>query len=238
MLAPVEARAARRAHVSLLVTPQERELFVANLPDQAGIAVQTLGNGINAAYFSPDGATAQAGLASPQIVFTGQMDYAPNVAAVRLFAQEVMPLIRARHAQAGFAIVGRAPAAEVRALDGQNGTHVTGEVADVRPWLAGADVVVAPLQIARGVQNKVLEAMAMARPVVLTSAAATGIAGEPGVHFAIADDAQALVDQCLALIDDRARALAMGQAARAFVLAHAGWDDVLAPLSAIMGWAA
>jgi len=170
-------------------------------------------------------------------VFTGQMDYAPNVAAVRRFARDVMPAIRERHADAGFVIVGRAPTAQVRALDGLAGTRVTGEVADVRPWLAGAQVVTAPLQIARGVQNKVLEAMAMARAVVLTSAAATGIAGIDGVHFAIADDADALAARVLALIEDRPAAGAMGAAARSFVLAHAGWDTVLAPLPAMMGWA-
>jgi glycosyltransferase involved in cell wall biosynthesis len=165
------------------------------------------------------------------------MDYAPNVAAVAMFAREVMPLIRVRHPAAGFAIVGRAPTAEVRALDGQNGTRVTGEVVDVRPWLAAADIVVAPLLIARGVQNKVLEAMAMARPVVLTAAAATGIGARDGEHFAIADGAPALAARVLALIDDRDAARAMGAAARAFVLAHAGWDAVLAPLPAMIGLA-
>ena len=162
------------------------------------------------------------------------MDYAPNVAAVAMFARDVMPLVRARYPAAGFAIVGRAPNAEVRALEGVNGTHVTGEVADVRPWLAGADVVTAPLLIARGVQNKVLEAMAMARPVVLTSAAATGIGARDGHQFAIAEGAPALAARVLALLDDGDAALAMGASARAFVLAHAGWDAVLAPLRAMV----
>lgn len=237
VLSAFEATAARRAHVSMLVTPQERDLFVAQLADPAGITVTALGNGIDAAYFDPDAVAPEPWPASPQIVFTGQMDYAPNVAAVRMFAHDVMPLIRAQHPDAGFAIVGRAPAADVRALDGLNGTRVTGEVADVRPWLAGADVVVAPLLIARGVQNKVLEAMAMARPVVLTTDAATGIAGRHGEHFLIADGAAALADKTLAMIADRAAAATIGAAARAFVRDQAGWDQVLAPLPAIMGWA-
>jgi sugar transferase (PEP-CTERM/EpsH1 system associated) len=237
VLSAFEQRAAQRADLSLLVTPQERDLFVSRLADPAGVAVAALGNGIDAAHFSPDAVLPEPGRAAPQIVFTGQMDYAPNVAAVQLFARDVMPLIRARHPQAGFAIVGRAPVADVRALDGQHGTRVTGEVADVRPWLAGADVVVAPLLIARGVQNKVLEAMAMARPVVLTPEAATGIDAEDGVHFAIADGAPAFASHVLGLIADRAAAQAMGAAARGFVLANAGWDQVLAPLPAMMGWA-
>lgn len=237
VLSVFEQRAAQRADVSLLVTPQERDLFVARLADPAGVAVAALGNGIDAAHFAPDAVRAEPGHGAPQIVFTGQMDYAPNVAAVQLFAREVMPLILAHHPHAGFAIVGRAPTADVRALDGHNGTRVTGEVADVRPWLAGADVVVAPLLIARGVQNKVLEAMAMARPVVLSPEAATGIDAEDGVHFAIAAGAPALAARVLALVADRAAAQAMGAAARSFVLASAGWDQVLAPLPALMGWA-
>ena len=238
VLSAFEQRAAQRADVSLLVTPEERDLFVSRLTDPAQCTVAAMGNGIDAAYFSPDAVVPEPTLAGrgPQIVFTGQMDYAPNVAAVTLFAREVMPLIRARHPHAGFAIVGRAPNAQVRALEGVCGTRVTGEVADVRPWLAGADVVTAPLQIARGVQNKVLEAMAMARPVVLTTAAATGIGGTDDLHFAIADGVQGLADRALALIEDRAQAAAMGAAAREYVMAQAGWDQVLAPLPAMMGW--
>lgn len=235
VLGAYEERFARRAQISLLVTPEERDLFVAGLSNPAGIKVAALGNGIDAAYFAPDAVAAEPGLATPQIVFTGQMDYAPNVAAVAMFARDVMPLIRVRYPAAGFAIVGRAPTAEVRALDGMHGTRVTGEVADVRPWLAGAQVVVAPLLIARGVQNKVLEAMAMARPVMLTPEAATGIGARDGDHFAIAEGAPALAAKVLALFDDTETARAMGEAARAFVLAHAGWDAVLAPLPGMLG---
>ncbi|WP_420382504.1 TIGR03087 family PEP-CTERM/XrtA system glycosyltransferase [Novosphingobium sp.] len=234
VLGAYEERFARRADIALLVTPEERDLFIAGLANPKGITVGALGNGIDAVTFAPDAVPAEPGLASPQIVFTGQMDYAPNVAAVVMFARDVMPLVRARYPAAGFAIVGRAPNAEVRALQGVNGTHVTGEVADVRPWLAGADVVTAPLLIARGVQNKVLEAMAMARPVVLTSAAATGIGARDGHQFAIAEGAPALAARVLALLDDGDAALAMGASARAFVLAHAGWDAVLAPLRAMV----
>ena len=237
VLSQFEQRAAHRADVSLLVTPQERDLFVSRMVDPGRSAVVALGNGIDADHFSPDAVKPDVRGGRPLIVFTGQMDYAPNVAAVILFAREVMPVIRAHHPQAGFAIVGRAPSAEVRALDGVDGTLVTGEVADVRPWLAAADVVCAPLQIARGVQNKVLEAMAMARPVVLTGAAATGIDATDGDHFAIAEGAEALAARVLALIADRENARAMGTAARRWVLAHAGWDQVLAPLPMIMGWA-
>ncbi|WP_353229202.1 TIGR03087 family PEP-CTERM/XrtA system glycosyltransferase [Novosphingobium sp.] len=238
LLSAFESRAAHRADLSLLITAQERDLFASQLADPAGVNLAVLGNGIDAGYFSPDAVTPEPSLAGPgpYIVFTGQMDYAPNIAAVTMFAHDVMPLIRARHAQAQFAIVGREPAAGARALDGVNGTRVTGQVDDVRPWLAAADLVVAPLLIARGVQNKVLEAMAMARPVLLTPAAATGVVGEDGVHFAVEQGAGALAARAIALLDDAAGATAMGAAARALVIEKAGWDTVLAPLPAMMGW--
>jgi sugar transferase (PEP-CTERM/EpsH1 system associated) len=239
VLSAFEQRVAHRADLSLLVTREERDLFVSRLAHAGGVAVEALHNGIDADHFAPDCVVADPALAGngPRIVFTGQMDYAPNIAAVRLFAQSVMPLILARHPDARFFIVGRAPTAEVRALDGVAGTTVTGEVPDVRPWLAGADLVVVPLQIARGVQNKVLEAMAMACPIVLTGAAATGIAGRDGEHFAIADGVPALTERVLALLDDRAAARAMGAAARTLVREQAGWDRMLAPLPVMMGWA-
>ena len=100
------------------------------------------------------------------IVFTGQMDYRPNVEAVTWFVEAVLPHIRLARPNARFVIVGRSPVEAVRALGRQPGVTVTGEVADVRGWLAAASVVVAPLKLARGVQNKVLEAMGMARPLV------------------------------------------------------------------------
>jgi len=236
VLAAFEARAAERANLSLLISAEERELLLANPGLPASARVEVLGNGIDCDRFDPAVTTPAPLPAGAQIVFTGQMDYPPNVDAVARFAREVMPLIRAQRADAAFHVVGRAPAAEVRALHGVNATNVTGEVPDVRPWLAAADCVVAPLQIARGVQNKVLEAMAMARAVVLSAAAATGIGGTDGVHFAIADEPVAMAARVLGLLDDRAAAAAMGTAARALVRQEAGWDRVVARLPAIMGW--
>ncbi len=238
VLSAYEQRVARRAAVSLLITAQERDLFAAGLADPARVNLQVLGNGIDARLFDPAAVAREPALEAPgpHIVFTGQMDYAPNIAAVRLFADTVMPHILARHPEARFWIVGRDPSGEVRVLNGRNGTHVTGAVADVRPWLAGADLVTAPLLIARGVQNKVLEAMAMARPVLLTAEAATGIDARNGDHFAVCAP-DALADRALALIADRAGAEAMGARARALVVNQYGWDRVLGPLPAIMGWA-
>lgn len=231
-----EEQTARRVTTSLFITAEERALFESRLEVDARPDVRALGNGIDTELFDPAAVRPAPELAGegPSIVFTGQMDYAPNITAVELFAHEVMPRIRAVHAHARFAIVGRAPTAAVRALGGVNGTLVTGAVPDVRPWLAGADLVTAPLLIARGVQNKVLEAMAMARPVLLTPSAATGIGAKDGEHFSVADAPATLAEQALALLADKAAADAMGAAARRFVIAECGWDRVLAPLRALL----
>ncbi|OYU35862.1 TIGR03087 family PEP-CTERM/XrtA system glycosyltransferase [Novosphingobium sp. PASSN1] len=231
-----EEQTARRVTTSLFITAQERALFESRLEQGALPDVRALGNGIDTELFDPATVSPAPELAGegPSIVFTGQMDYAPNITAVELFAREVMPRIRAVHPDARFAIVGRAPTVAVRALAGINGTLVTGAVPDVRPWLAGADIVTAPLLIARGVQNKVLEAMAMARPVLLTPAAATGIGAADGVHFVQAEAPLTLAERGLALLADKAAAEAMCMAARRFVIAECGWDRVLAPLRALL----
>jgi polysaccharide biosynthesis protein PslH len=231
-----EEKTARRADCSLFITREEQALFETRLNAPGSADVRALGNGIDTRLFDPAYTAPAPELAGEgaQIVFTGQMDYPPNVAAVEHFALAVMPLIRAQRANTSFHIVGRAPAASVLALAGVNGTSVTGAVADVRPWLAGADLVTAPLQIARGVQNKVLEAMAMARPVLLTSAAAAGIAARDGEHFAIADGAPALAASALELLGNPARAAAMGAAARHFVSEHCSWEQMLAALPGIL----
>ncbi len=168
--------------------------------------------------------------APPLIVFTGQMDYRPNIDAVTWFARDILPLVRRRH-PARFAIVGRAPTAAVRALASET-VVVTGAVDDVRGWLAAAHVCVAPLKLARGIQNKVLEAMAMARPVVASAAAAEGIdhAGTIGV----ADDADGFAARIGDLLDDPEAAAALGRSARTQVVARYGWDARLAPLDALL----
>ncbi|MES2337591.1 MAG: TIGR03087 family PEP-CTERM/XrtA system glycosyltransferase [Pseudomonadota bacterium] len=212
------------ADASLFVSEAEAALF-RTIGGQG--AIQVVENGIDTVTFDP-AATFDAVPDAPEIVFTGQMDYAPNVAAVQWFANDVLPLI-ARPAR--FAIVGRAPTAEVQALANER-VIVTGEVADVRGWVAGAAVAVAPLRIARGIQNKVLEAMAMARPVVVSSAAAEGI--DHGGTLRIGEGAAGFAAEVSRLIEDRAAGDALGAAARARVQARYGWDARLAALDDLL----
>ena len=242
LLAAYEAAVARRADVTLLVTEQEAALLRARLDpaSRAASDVRALGNGIDCGKLSAslvDPAPELAATPGPHLLFTGQMDYPPNVAAVVRFATRIMPAIRERSGEAQFHIVGRQPAPAVSALEGRAGTRVWGKVADMRPWLAGADLVVAPLEIARGVQNKVLEAMAMSRPVLASPGAATGIAARDGVEIAIADSDQAFIARALTLLASPADRVALGAEARQFVTQHQSWQAMLADLPAIVGFA-
>ncbi|MGZ8343161.1 MAG: TIGR03087 family PEP-CTERM/XrtA system glycosyltransferase [Allosphingosinicella sp.] len=241
-LAAFERAVAARADVSLFVSEAEAALFRRRSGlDRAD--VRALQNGVDLDYYDPaavprrrPGSTPSDSVAGPRpspgnlIVFTGQMDYAPNIDAVRWFAGEVMPMLpRAR-----FAIVGRKPPEAVRRLAGPR-ILVTGAVPDVRTWLAAADVVAAPLRIARGIQNKVLEAMAMARPVVASPAAFDGIEAEPGRHLLVAGEAEAQAEAIAGLFDDPERAAAMGRAARRLMEQAYRWEARLAPLAGIIG---
>lgn len=243
LLRAEEARLARLADHSLLVSAEEAELFAARLTpaDRAQCNVRALRNGIDSQFFDPITVQPEPRLldcTGPRLIFAGQMDYAPNIAAAQRAIERLMPLIRAAVPDATFHVVGRNPPDALRALDGVNGSRVWGEVADIRTWLAGADLALVPLELARGVQNKVLEAMAMRLPVVLTPAAATGIGAVAGRDLLIAGDDAALVEAVLGLTRDAALAGTIGQQARSFVVDTLSWQATLAPLAAMLGLSA
>jgi sugar transferase (PEP-CTERM/EpsH1 system associated) len=221
-LAAWEARVARDFDATVLVSGEEAKL----LQQRAPLARHKIGafeNGVDAGYFSPgrDYANPYAAGVSA-IVFTGAMDYWPNIDAVTWFADRIFPAIREKMPAAQFTIVGSRPTQAVLALARQPGVAVTGAVPDVRPYLAHAACAVAPLRIARGVQNKVLEAMAMARPVVTSPQAAEGIRARAGQEFVLAADEAEFAAAVLAQM--QRRDTAMGEAARARILSHYDWD--------------
>ncbi len=186
-LLSLEEEAASRSENALLVSQAEKETFAALAP-QCASRVTVVENGVDLDHFDP-------GLAFPNpypvgispIAFTGAMNYRPNADAVTWFARDVLPAIRAVHAGAEFWIVGANPTASVRRLASSPGVRVTGAVSDTRPYLAHAACAVAPLRIARGVQNKVLEAMAMARPAVVTTSALEGLRAVSGQELLVAE---------------------------------------------------
>ncbi|NOV28401.1 TIGR03087 family PEP-CTERM/XrtA system glycosyltransferase [Methylomonas sp. ZR1] len=183
-----ERRIAAWADATIFVSEQEAGLFKALAPEWAS-KIGFVNNGVDTDSFDPD-LSWQTPFPAKQhaIVFTGAMDYWANVDAVKWFAEQVLPVIKSRLPKVHFYIVGSKPAKEVLQLaDKDSGVIVTGRVDDVRPYVAYADVVVAPLRIARGIQNKVLEAMAMAKPIVATTAAMEGIPGGADLQVAITD---------------------------------------------------
>lgn len=232
LLARFERKVAERADVSLFVSGAEAEMF----RSRTGLGthrVRAMDNGIDTRHFDP-ARFQHVGDPEPMIVFTGQMDYRPNVQAVEYFARRTFPAIRAKHPSALFAIVGRNPTPAVRKLAELKGVMVTGEVADTRPWIAAATVVVAPLGIARGVQNKILEAMAMARPVVASPAAFEGIDATPGTHLLVAEGYD-MANAVSRLIAEPGYAAEIGRAGRERMVARYDWEAQLGTLDAMIG---
>ncbi|MFO1412782.1 MAG: TIGR03087 family PEP-CTERM/XrtA system glycosyltransferase [Burkholderiales bacterium] len=226
-LGAFEAEAATRAVASFFVTDAEVALF-RKLAPAVRTPVESVGNGVDADYYTPE-ARGESPYPAGEVpvVFTGAMDYWPNVDAACWFAGAVLPLLRRRHPGVRFYVVGMRPTAEVRALAGP-AVVVTGTVPDIRPYLAHAAVAVAPLRIARGIQNKILEAMAAGKAVVAARACADPIEGMPGREFLVATEAADFAEEVGALIADPARAAAIGRSARACVLAHYSWEAQLA----------
>jgi sugar transferase (PEP-CTERM/EpsH1 system associated) len=239
MLRTEEMRLAARADLSLFITRAEADLFLSRLPKElaATARVGVLANGIDSQSFDPSLVSPEKRMLDcpgPRLIFTGQMDYQPNLDAVRRVIDRIMPALRRELPEATFHVVGRNPPSALLDCHGRDGCHVWGRVEDIRPWLKAADMAMVPLQIARGVQNKVLEAMAMALPVVLTREAATGIDATNGQHFTIADSDPQLVEAVVALVRYGRQARFMGQSARLFVTERASWQSALAPLPEIV----
>ena len=161
------------------------------------------------------------------------MDYWPNIDAVTWFAAEVLPALRAQRSNLRFVVVGRSPPPDIWAL-ASDVIKVTGTVPDVRPYLQHAAVVVAPMRLARGVQNKILEAMAMGRPVVAAAECVTAIDAIAGEDLTAAVSAAEYVDAIDALLEDSSRATTMGARGRACVLRGYSWDAHLAAIDAYL----
>ncbi len=223
LLLDYERRMATQAARSFFVTENEANLFRSQAPE-CTVRVEAMGNGVDADYFSTDaGRLSPYDIAEVPVVFTGAMDYWPNIDAVKWFTAEVLPKLLQERPQARFYIVGRSPTAEVQALACERVT-VTGTVPDVRPYLQYAAAVVAPLRVARGIQNKILEAMAMSRPVIASAecaAAVDAVFGHELLTARTADDYVAAIGQ---LLDSPKIAAAVGEAARQRVSDCYSWD--------------
>ena len=223
LLAQAENEIAQWADASFAVTEEEAALF--NKRDAGDRQVDWWSNGVDTDYFDPSSPIE--GASRPcDVVFSGAMDYRANIEAVTSFVRDVWPLVRQIKPTAQFTIVGARPASEVKALHDRNGVFVTGRVDDVRPWLRNAQMAVAPMRVARGIQNKVLEAMSMAKPVVGSMAAFEGIGPAP-TPVCKTDNAAEMAKAIARLLDDKEQADALGRAARQFVVRHYSWAKKL-----------
>lgn len=222
-----ERRIARRFARSLVCTAAEKSDFERTFP---GVSVTLVGNGVDLDYFRSSGLAKQPG----SMVFTGVMDYFPNIDAVQWFSREILPLVQAQIPEARLTICGSRPTAAVRRLATLPGVAVTGWVPDTRPYLDRAEVFVAPLRIARGVQNKVLEALAMGLPCVASTAAWTGTMVPKGTGILVSDDRAEFASNVVQLLRDQAFRAVMAQQARTVAETKYRWQEQLAALDQVI----
>jgi polysaccharide biosynthesis protein PslH len=214
------------AHAVTLVSEQEAALY---RQFSAAGPVHAIVNGVDLEYFQP-----QPCATSPTCVFVGALDYRPNVDGAVWFCTEVWPAIHHRRPDATLSLVGRNPTPAVRRLAAIPGVEVIGQVPDVRPYIAAAAVVVVPLQIARGVQNKVLEALAMSRAVVASPPSLEGLGTQPGVHLEAAQTPTEWLESVLHLLANPAVRRTLGAAGRRYVEDHHHWQHCLAPFDELL----
>jgi sugar transferase (PEP-CTERM/EpsH1 system associated) len=231
----------RFAHT--IVTTRREALLLKDLDEFTRRArLHTITNGVDLNHYQPDAIFALNGLpecerrffddlSKPRLVFTGAMDYYANVEGVRYFVNQIFPLILEQEPRVELLIVGSNPTAEVKRLGERAGVTVTGFVEDVRPYLSSATACVVPLRIARGVQNKILEAMAAGSAVVATPEAVAGLRVVDGEHALVGRTTDELADAALKLIEDEKLRMRVGAQARRFVEEEHDWQPLLARLS-------
>ena len=189
----------------------------------------------------PNGMEVETHIPSPSIslpapvslVFTGKMDYRPNLDAVLWFVEAILPIVRAAHPEAQFVVVGQKPPERLQRLNGENGIAVTGAVEDVRPYIARASVYVAPLRMGGGTRFKLLEAMALARPIVSTTVGAEGFGVTSGRELLLADSPADFAAAILGLLSDPVHAVELGESGRAFARAGYDWRVIIPRLEAV-----
>ncbi len=229
-LRKLEAALGRRAQAVLLVSQAEAQLYRSFCPDAP---IHVMPNGVSLEYYGAE--TAAADNSAQTCVFVGALDYYANVEGLQWFCTQVWPEIHRRRPETVLYIVGSNPTAAVRKLGAIAGVQLAADVPDVRPYISCAAVVVAPLRIARGIQNKVLQGLAMGKAVVATPQAIEGLAVHPGVHLLQAADTNQWVNAVLSVLDDPQLRVRLGQAGRAYVQEHHRWEDQLRTLDRLLG---
>jgi sugar transferase (PEP-CTERM/EpsH1 system associated) len=223
----LETRLARSFDYCTCTTQAELEMLDAY---NTGARTGWFPNGVDTEFFAPTDTPYD----PDTICFIGRMDYYPNQQAVAFFARHVLPLIREHRPHAKFLIVGAQPSRAVLKLQKLAGVTVTGSVADVRPLVLGSALTVAPLAIARGTQNKILESMAMGVPVVASEQASRGVDVVPGDHLLTGSSPQTYRDAVLKVMEDSSLRARLAHASRERVLAHHSWGTSLQKLDSLI----
>ena len=231
----LEAQRLRRLERSLPATNQAVTLVSQAEADLyyevcSGATAHSVPNGVNLAYFQPTLEESES-----SCVFIGALDYRPNIEGLCWFCDQVWPQIQRRRPDARFYIVGRKPVPVVRSLAAISGVIVVGQVSDVRPHLARASVAVVPLRIARGIQNKILEALAMGKATVASPCCLQALGTRQGVHLLSASSPQEWTTSILRLLDDRELRNQLGSAGRQYVVQNHRWENCLRPLDGLLG---
>jgi polysaccharide biosynthesis protein PslH len=195
-----------------------------------GVATDWFPNGVDSEYFAP----ADDAYDADTIAFVGRMDYFPNQECMFEFCARTLPLLRAQRPAVKLVIVGADPSPAVRRLGELPGVTVTGSVPDVRPYLRRSALMVAPLNIARGTQNKILEAMALGVPVVTSRVAAGGVDAVDREHFVVADTPAEQVDAITRVLGQPGERQRLAEAGRARMLSHHAWDRSMQRLDGII----
>jgi sugar transferase (PEP-CTERM/EpsH1 system associated) len=225
-----ERRICGAADAVVAVSEVDREALQQLAP---GLEVTVVPNGVDLDFYRPGVTPPELGLGPHSLVFTGKMDFRPNVDAVLWFVDKVLPLITAALPDARLYAVGQSPHERLAALAGHPSVVITGRVPDTRPYIAGAGVYVIPLRIGGGTRLKVLEAMAMGQAMVSTRLGCDGFPLEDGREVRFADTPDAFAQAVIALLQDRAQAGALGRAARTYVESNYGWDAIVPRLEAL-----
>jgi glycosyltransferase involved in cell wall biosynthesis len=213
-----EERSLSRTFRRIITNSDVDEAYIKLLDRRANTL--TIGNGVDADYFKSVAAAAD----MSRLVFTGVMGYGPNEDAAVYFAQDILPLIHARHPEAEFFVVGNSPTDRVAALAQARGVHVTGGVPDMRPYLESAGIFVCPLRFGAGVKNKILAALAMSRPVVATTLSVEGLDLADGQDLLLADEPAQFASRVVQLMEDPVYARQLGNHGQTTVKSKYSWE--------------
>lgn len=233
LLADYEDHICQSFNHSFFVSPDEANLFKSRQHESHKIKIHSVLNGVDTNFFDPNITFSEEPLVptTPYICFTGAMDYWANIDAVMWFITNVWPLILSENPRVIFCIVGGNPPAHLLALNKKNNIVVTGRVKDIRPFIAKAQCVVAPLQIARGIQNKVLEAMSLNKPIVVTKMAMEGINANAEYGVDIVDAPECYANCCLSYFSHQQVDTKPTVNSRAWIINNFTWQQTLKSLN-------